>query len=734
MAKKKRKKKVEAEESTFSEHILDFSLGSRARRIITIIFFILLAILSALGLFDLAGALGAMLKTMLLVLFGYLAYGVPPFLVIWSILLMNKDGAKVRGIQYLGIGTFLLSLSGILLLPFDATEIVSIALAGKGGGVMGLIFGYPLIVYTGFMAAMIILVGLFIVSLILISEQWFVRFFEIEWLQSVAFKVNNFFSRDDNEEEGEWEDEDDWNEDEVEEDEEDVDDESQEVSDTEEKPSKPKRTYSRSKARLALPLSLLNEIKDKPTSGDIFENKERIQNCLGNFNIDVEMGDSQVGPTVTQYTMKPAEGVKLSRIVGLHNDLALALAAHPIRIEAPIPGKSLIGIEVPNKDIARVGLRGLINSPEFKKNESRLTIALGRKVDGTTHVAGLDKMPHLLVAGATGSGKSVFVNALIISLIYQNTPDMLRFVFVDPKRVELMMYNHIPHLLTPVITDVKKTVNALRWLLKEMDRRYTLLAEVGKRNIASYNASSEDPLPYIVVVIDELADLMVVASSEVESAIIRLAQMARAIGIHLVLATQRPSVDVITGLIKANIPARVAFAVTSLTDSRTILDSSGAEKLIGKGDMLFTSADTSKPMRMQGALTTDEEIKRIVSYLKEEMGLPDYVEDVVEKQSGGGSSGFDFGGSNSDDPDDDLYEEAKETVMQAGKASASYLQRKLRVGYARAARLIDLLEDNGIVGPAEGSKPRDVLVVAEEDFDEEADEYDDSDEYEEDDE
>jgi S-DNA-T family DNA segregation ATPase FtsK/SpoIIIE len=462
------------------------------------------------------------------------------------------------------------------------------------------------------------------------------------------------------------------------------------------KPKKQKRS-------IVIPLDLLDLSTSQPTSGNIDLNKERIFKTLETFGIPVEMGEVHVGPTVTQYTLKPADGVKLVQITSLKNDLALALAAHPIRIEAPIPGKSLVGIEVPNESVAMVNLRDILGSDAFKTRKSDLSFSLGKDVSGQPWVANLEPLPHLLVAGSTGSGKSVMINGLIISMLYANSPDDLKFIMVDPKRVELSLYNNIPHLLTPVITDTTKTINALRWCVSEMDRRYQVLQNAGKRNISSYRADVADDMPYIIVVIDELADLMAVAANDVEGMIVRLAQMARAVGIHLVLATQRPSVDVITGLIKANITARIAFSVASLVDSRTILDGSGAESLLGKGDMLFVSAELSKPKRLQGAYVSEKEVERVTSFLKAR-GEPDYLSAVTEKASGGNGGGM----SMDDLGEDELLPEAKEIVMQSGKASASLLQRRLRVGYARAARLLDLLEDQGFIGPGDGAKPREV--------------------------
>lgn len=464
------------------------------------------------------------------------------------------------------------------------------------------------------------------------------------------------------------------------------------------------------------PLELLQGDRGTPSSGDIKANANIIKRTLENFGIEVEMGEVAVGPTVTQYTLKPAQGIKLTRITALHNDLSLSLAAHPIRIEAPIPGKSLVGIEVPNRSIALVGLRTLLEHKIFNENSNPLLFVVGRDVAGTPVYADLARMPHLLISGATGSGKSVCIHSLMTSFLYRNPPEMLRFIIVDPKRVELSVYNDIPHLLTPVITEPKKTVQALRWATKEMDRRYDLLSVHKARDIISFNTEmakagkAEEILPYIVIMIDELADLMATFPREVESSIIRLAQMARAVGVHLIVATQRPSVEVITGLIKANITSRIAFQVASQIDSRTVLDTAGAEKLLGNGDMLFLAGDTSKPKRIQGGFVSEQEVKRVVDFLREEFEAPEYDEGIFETKT----EEDNLGGENFDNDEDPLYDDARALVIEAGKASASYLQRRLRVGYARAARLLDILEARGIIGPGEGAKPREILAKAEE--------------------
>ena len=459
------------------------------------------------------------------------------------------------------------------------------------------------------------------------------------------------------------------------------------------------------------PLELLSKQESRPQAGNIQKRMEIIKKTLADFGVEVGMGDAYVGPTVTQYTLKPSEGVKLNQISARQDDLALALAAQSLRVEAPIPGKGAVGIEIPNEKAAGVGLRELLDDRAFKMVGSKLALALGRDAAGEVSVADLARMPHALIAGSTGSGKSVCMNSIILTLLMNNSPDELRMILVDPKRVELAGYNGLPHLLAPVLTEAKDTVSALAWCVREMERRYKVLANHGKRNIEQYNMEpdlGEGRMPFIVVVIDELADLMIVAAKEVESSIVRLAQMSRAVGIHLLVATQRPSTDVITGLIKANIPTRIAFAVASQIDSRTILDGAGAEKLLGRGDMLYMSTDVPKPRRVQGVFIPEKEIAAVIAYIRqqepEDRYEPGILDMRVESRLGGSRENGEV--------DDELFGEATQVVRQYGKASTTLLQTRLSVGYARAARLITNLEDQGIIGPSRGSKPREVYGMA----------------------
>lgn len=505
------------------------------------------------------------------------------------------------------------------------------------------------------------------------------------------------------------------------------------------------------------PLSLLAGDRGKPSYGDIKGNSNIIKRTLQNYGIDVEMDEVSIGPSITRYALKPAEGIRLSKIVALQRELEYALALAPIRIEAPIPGKSLVGIEIPNVQKSTVGLGSLLADATWSENPNPLYIPLGKGISGISQYMNIAKTPHTLVAGATGSGKSVTIHTLITSLLYRNSPEQLRFIMVDPKRVELTLYNGIPHLLTPVITDAKKAILTLKWAAKEMDRRYDVLQEKKCRDIQSYHKNilapalkkfekkqtearerGEEPeellelttqngipemMPYIVVIIDELADIMTAYPRELEAAIVRLAQMSRAVGIHLVLSTQRPSVNVITGLIKANIPTRIALQVASQIDSRTILDMAGAENLLGAGDMLYLSADMPKPIRLQSAFISEGEVKSVVKFLRDNYDglLGEELSITAAASEGSEPMGSTTLFTTIPDEaleehgdDDDMYDDAKKVVVESQKASTSFLQRRLGLGYARAARIMDVLEERGVIGPGSGAKPREVLIKPEE--------------------
>lgn len=724
-----RNKKNQEKDKIFNPPQLNLSQDTK--RGVAVVVFVVLSVISALAAFGIAGSFGAGLMKVLAWGFGVLAYVMPLLLALVAILLYRQkleedqkgrdNGFYLR--IYLGAILLTGAIDGIIHTFYLNNGYTAFALAetGSGGGFLGAFFGGLAFRFLGFIAANVILFALFVIGVLVafdiaLHKLWpggetkaeantkaAPGLLKINTLSSQGFLKDKVSSANQKLEEDE--------------DEEDV-----------EIPRPVKTTVAvnalgktgqiqleaitikdRKDWKLP-PFDLLDSSDTSVDSGNIEANVAIIKKTLADFGIEAEMGEVNVGPTVTQYTLRPAAGIRLSQIAALQDNLALALAAHSIRMELPIPGKSLVGIEVPNKSTAIVRIRDVMQTPQFVDHKSKLALALGRDVAGQPMVADLAKMPHMLVAGATGTGKSVSINSLFISLLYRNTPQDVKFIVIDPKRVELNLYNGIPHLLTPVITDHEKAVNALKWSVAEMDRRYKLLSEVGKRNILEYNESTELSMPYIVILVDELADLMAVAQADVEAAIVRLAQMARAVGIHLVVATQRPSVDIITGLIKANITSRVAFAVASQIDSRTILDTSGAEKLLGNGDMLYTSAEFNKPKRVQGAFIGEKEVKKVVDFFKQQSGAPIYNEEILEKPKKPlGVPGFEGEDGGDDDP---LLAEATEEVRRAGKASASLLQRRLRVGYARAARLLDILEQQGVIGPGEGAKPREVYGVS----------------------
>ena len=711
-----------------------WTLASETKRGVVIVILFTLALVSLLSFFQAAGTLGVSFASLLGKLFGNGDWLLPALLFILSYQLVRPARYDLKLINYIGLVLAVAGYSGLFHLPVRGLKLTYIVSEGIGGGYIGYAVGNTLYHTLAFWGTLAILLAMLVIGTFIFFNTSFTTM--VSTFQRLRDIIGGLLSRrpasprivtkPDEEQDYSGH----FASSELREDEEDTASENDETtadtddarktaeavragaSEVVEMPSLFARPAVKRKrqAKIDLPIELLTAGDQQPNSGDIKANIRKIETTLKNFGIEVTMGEVNVGPTVTQYTLKPTEGVKLNQITALQNDLALALAAHPIRMEAPIPGKSLVGIEVPNDAPSIVKLKDVLVSSVYVNRKSDLMVALGKDVSGRAIMADLAKMPHLLIAGATGSGKSVAINSMLVSLLYQNSPEILKLILVDPKRVELSSYDGIPHLLTPVIIDIEKTINALRWAVHTMDERYKLLAASGKKNIQGFNASRLlDQMPYIVIVIDELADLMMIAAKEVESAVIRLAQMARAVGIHLILATQRPSVNVITGLIKANITSRIAFAVASVTDSRTILDSSGAEKLLGNGDMLYISAELSKPKRIQGAFIGETEIEAVTDYLKER-GEPQYEEDVVDRRSSRGSAVGAFEGAAEEQ---DMIR-AAEVVIQAKRASATLLQSRMRVGFAKASRLLDLLEERGIIGPQNSSKPREVLMSLDE--------------------
>ncbi|MFQ6049712.1 MAG: DNA translocase FtsK [Candidatus Paceibacterales bacterium] len=707
MVKKKKKryknKKLIKRKRRFSR----FLLSEETKKYILGIFFFLLTIIFALSFFEKAGVAGRYLFKLFYFLIGNVVFILPLILVLAGLIFFFTKYQKIFIPLILAIFSLILSISGIL---------ENLAPGSKYGGLLGYIFSWPLLKLFGFWVTQIIFLGVILAGVLIFwhllrqpapkepTPEAEKKPSLIRKIFTPSFKIKE------------------------------VEPEIKKIPPKTETPPfelKTKEIPHReivSKYQMP-PLELLDSKKSQPLAGDTRINSTIIKKTLESFEIPVEMSEVNIGPTVTQYTLKPADGIKLSKITSLSNDLALALASHPIRIEAPIPGKSLVGVEVPNRVRAPVHLRGLIQNPKFQNSPSNLTFCLGKNVSGNPIYDNLAKMPHLLVAGSTGTGKTIFLNNLILSLLYRNSPEILRFVLIDPKRVEFSIYNGLPHLLCPVVVNVQKTVNALKWLIEEMERRFEILAEMKTKSIAGYNEqafkSKTNPLPYIILIVDELADLMAAKGREVEAGIVRLAQMSRAVGIHLVVATQRPSVEVITGLIKANITSRVTFQVASQVDSRTVLDMAGAEKLLGLGDMLFISAENVKPKRIQGAYISEKEVKKVVGWIKSKVrpDIDQAQESKIEQEILKNALSEDLrrtlevsetefeGRSFEEDP---LYEEAKRVVVQARKASASLLQRKLRIGYARAARLIDVLEERGVVGPSQGAKPREVFIKTDE--------------------
>jgi S-DNA-T family DNA segregation ATPase FtsK/SpoIIIE len=672
-------------------------LHPETKKSIWAIAFLALAIILILAEFGKAGPAGDFLYKVLYFLFGIGYFILPLTLFGIAITFLISEKPRFIGITVIGAAVFILSFLGLIKLFYS-----------EKSGVLGLIFGYFEIPF-GKIAAIVLnvfiligaLLATFNIPLKIPKPKSKEKEAEPVIISNNELKDNKLKVNEDeketikDEEEGEKEKEAEIKEVKI-----------PIISKFQKNAPKKFKNY------VPPPLDLLKSSSEKPTTGDLRANANIIKRTLESFGIPVEMGEINIGPKVTRYTLKPAEGIKLSRITALNQDLALALAAHPIRIEAPIPGKSLVGIEVPNKSAAIVRLGNLMAYPEFQK-AGNLVFVLGRDVSGEPVFPDLEKMPHLLIAGATGSGKSVAIHTILTSFLYKNSPETLKLILIDPKRVELSLYEGLPHLISNVVTDTKKAVNVFRWAISEMDRRYQILEQSGSRDIKSFNASNKDnQLPYLVIIVDELADLMASFGREVEGSIVRLAQMARATGIHLILSTQRPSVDVLTGLIKANITSRIALQVASQVDSRTILDMAGAEKLLGGGDLLFVSGELSKPKRIQGAYISEEETKKVVEFIIENnKNISDEEEENISfDSSNNNQSAINFDEFKDSDTDDELYEEAVKVVYQAKKASASLLQRRLKVGYARAARLLDMMEENGIIGPGEGAKPREVYL------------------------
>ncbi len=715
--KKKKQKREKIGESGRVEGERNSLIPENIKRIIVGMVLLLLCLVTILGFCGIAGRIGEWADILFGFLFGRMKILIPLFFLLSALVYFRTVYENFLFPLVISLFAIITGFSGIIA-SVGTRDFANDVLAERPGGWWGEAISYPLIDdLLGFYVPQIIfLVAIFTGVIILVNlmshefsvsgflKELFSREYDIE--PSTVKKIFISSEREDNKEKRE---------------------ETKENKKKEESIDiKPK-----GRAKLVPPLNLLHNGDEDPDPGDTRRNASIIKKTFGDFDITVTMGEVNIGPAVTQYTLKPAEGVKLSRITSLSDDLALSLAMHPVRTEAPIPGKSLVGIEVPNRKRAQITLGTLVKRKEYFESGA-LHFAVGKDVSGNPVYADLAKMPHMLVAGSTGSGKTIFLNTIIVSLLYKNSPEDLRIILVDPKRVEFSFYGNLPHLLTPVIYDAEKASNALGWLIGEMERRFKVLSEVGSRNISSYQEvckkdNKMEKMPYIVLIVDELADLMASKGNEMEGGIVRIAQMARAVGIHLVLATQRPSVEVITGLIKANITARVSFRVASQVDSRTVLDTAGAEKLLGLGDMLFLSTENSKPRRVQAPYMSEEEAKGIISWLKENGGIEEdsLAENIEEslKKSESRSEGFE-----SEDDDDALYEDAKQIVISAKKASASLLQRRLRVGYARAARLLDILESRGIVGPAEGAKPRTVYGLSEDQTDIEKPEEDEEDE------
>lgn len=686
------------------------------------IFLIVIAIILIVGLFNVGGALPIGLANSVRWLIGWTAFVLPIVLIFQAIQIFRREGNRLPGVIWGATILFLCFFSGLFQLMLTQPELILESQKGNGGGAVGWLM---VDIFLNFLnvpvTALIFIVALLVLVLFVFSispKSLFSSLAEFFRREDPATENNSKIAKNIAKEEA------------------DknkpagklhlnkgvptVDHHEENAGKVVRKEATATEKADNEKSALTyiadpdweFPSKDLLEKKQRPAdAGDVQRNADIIRETLEEFNINAHMEGANIGPKVTQYTLRPPSGVKLTRITALENNIALNLGASSLRMEAPIPGQKAVGIEVPNVRAADVRLRGILESRQWNEALEPLSFAIGRDISGAATIGELNKMPHVLIAGQTGSGKSVMINSLLTSLLFRNSPSDLKLILVDPKQVEMAPYNDIPHLLTPVIVEPEKCISALKWAVNEMESRYKLLAEEKLRDIKGYNAKMRDKgeatMPYIVIVIDELADLMMIAARDVEALIVRLAQKARAVGVHLVLATQRPSVDVITGLIKANVPARIAFTVTSQVDSRTILDQVGAEKLLGAGDMLLSTPSMSKPKRVQGAFVDDNEVVKITDHLRLQRP-PEYNPDIISQQvqiNGKGGVAMDISGGG-----DDEYRDAVRVVVDAGKASTSLLQRRLRIGYSKAARIMEEMEENGIIGAADGSRPRDVLI------------------------
>lgn len=714
---------------------ISLDIPNSTYREIWAIIYICIAVLTTLSLYNKLGIVGEAWANMIKPIFGWGIYGLPVALFIGGFLMLLNRNINFGITKLFGLFLMAIASLGTIHLRVPTEDMFDLAALGSHGGYIGFVSAFLSKSIIGELGAQIVFIAIFLISILITFEVSIASLLEfLKPQMPITIEKVNIIEANGRKKRLRIN----------------TDGEVEEIGENEidfDKiniiaPEKPKELFG---TRMAInkkdnedlieefesqqknttqkehipweypPLNLLDNKVGIVDLDDKFlkEKAEIVKRKLAQFGVEVTMTDIHVGPTVVQYTLKPAEDVKLSKITGLKNDLALALSAHSIRIEAPIPGKNLVGIELPNQKRATVYMRELMETPEYKNEKSKLKIALGRTVTGEPIIADIAKMPHLLIAGATGSGKSVAANSFLISLLYNNSPEELKFIMIDPKRVELKKYNSIPHLLTPVITEPEKAATALKWCTVEMNRRYKILSDHGFRNIDEYNSKEvEEKMPKIIIMIDELADLMMTSGKDVESSICRIAQMARAVGMHLIVATQRPSVDVVTGLIKANIPARIAFAVASGIDSRTMINCFGAEDLLGNGDMLYLSGALGRLLRIQGIYISTEEVDKVTTHLKCTECNTEYIDEITASRNPSGddeenaySDGNQFSGDT-----DTMLEGALNVIKQTGKASASLLQRRLSIGYARAARLLDIMEEKGYIGPSNGAKPREIFM------------------------